>query len=336
MCQPCPSRWVFDSKWLENKRRRHRGPGLAFYQVCASRTTDAHGYGSMTKVFIHSITAGLWVIAIVVGCVSMTARAVSHGEAIADLPCPSDVAVGPLCDLSAHGPATVTDDNTEADDWNVAAAVAAPGERCEPAPGFFLSRVQARRVRAKAQHLYRGSEATRAALVARIHVAGRRFGVAPHLGEGIAWTESRFDPTARSSDGLSVGAFQLTRVTAAAMRRRLAGVAEDLPLHDEVTLGIGYLRYLSGLFARPTILDEGGNATIAVGNCTERWRFAIAAYNAGEGRVAAGQRRAAAAGLDPTHFDNVRPYLPQITRRYVDSVLTFAAWQIAAEASHAS
>jgi len=171
--------------------------------------------------------------------------------------------------------------------------------------------------------------------VARIHTAGRRLGVAPHLGEGIVWTESRFDPTARSSDGLSVGAFQLTQGTAAAMRRRLAGVTEDLPLHDEVTLGIGYLRYLSGLFARPTILDDRGNATIAVRDCTERWRFVIAAYNAGEGRVAEGQRRAAAAGLDATHFDNVRPYLPRITRRYVDSVLTFAASQITAEALQA-
>jgi hypothetical protein len=286
-------------------------------------------------MFSRSLSAGLWVAAIVTGVISMTAHPVSHGETTHTVACTSDVAGVLLRGLPADGAAGVTGDDAEAADANVAAAVVASAERCEAAPGFFPSEVETGRFRSHARHRYRGSEATRAALVERIHAAGRRLGVAPHLGEGIVWTESRFDPTARSSDGLSVGAFQLTRGTAAAMRRRLAGVTEDLSLHDEVTLGIGYLRYLSGLFARPTILDDRGNATIAVRDCTERWRFAIAAYNAGEGRVAAGQRRAAAAGLDPTHFDNVRPYLPPITRRYVDSVLTFAASQITAEALQA-
>lgn len=176
----------------------------------------------------------------------------------------------------------------------------------------------------------------RADLVERIHVAGKRLGVAPHIGEGIAWTESRFDPSARSPDGLSVGAFQLTQVTAAEMRRRMARSAEGLSLNDEVTLGIGYLRYLSQLFARSVILDDAGNSTTAVASCAERWRFAIAAYNAGEGRVAQAQRRAEEAGLDPTRFRHVRPYLPRITRRYVDSVLTFAALQRAGDDPQAS
>jgi soluble lytic murein transglycosylase-like protein len=173
-------------------------------------------------------------------------------------------------------------------------------------------------------------------LVERIHAAGKRLGVAPHIGEGIVWTESRFDPTARSADGLSVGAFQLTRVTAEQMRRRLAGSTMGLSLNDEVTLGLGYLRYLSRLFARPVVLDDAGNTTTAVSDCPERWRFVIAAYNAGEGRVAEAQRRAQQAGLDPTRFEDIRPYLPRITRRYVDSVLTFAALQMAGESLQAS
>ena len=109
-----------------------------------------------------------------------------------------------------------------------------------------------------------------------------------------------------------------------------------LSLNDEVTLGLGYLRYLSQLFARPVVLDDAGNTTTAVSDCPERWRFAIAAYNAGEGRVAEAQRRARQDGLDPTRFEDIRPYLPRITRRYVDSVLTFAAFQRAGESLQAS
>jgi soluble lytic murein transglycosylase-like protein len=183
---------------------------------------------------------------------------------------------------------------------------------------------------------YRRTVRTRRAdLVERIHVAGERLGVAPHIVEGIAWTESRFNPAARSPDGLTAGVFQLTQVTAAEMRRRMARSAEGLSLNDEVTLGTGYLRYLSGLFARPVVLDDEGNTTTAVTSCVERWRFAIAAYNAGEGRVAQAQRSAEEAGLDPTRFRHVRPYLPRITRRYVDTVLNFAALQ-SANASQAS
>ena len=282
-------------------------------------------------MFSRSASAGLWVIAVVGVVTSMTVLALSHGEARFGSECSSDVARGLGCDVPACGSVTDTDDYPTVAGANAAGAAGEAYSRCEPAPGFFRSLAGA----GDKKNLGQGPNANRASLVARIHVAGRHLGVAPDLGEGIAWTESRFDTTARSADGLSVGAFQLTRVTAAAMRRRLAGVTRCLPLNDEVTLGIGYLRYLSGLFARPTTLDELGNTTTAVANCTERWRFAIAAYNAGEGRVATAQRRAAAAGLDPARFGNVRPYLPRITRRYVDSVLSFAASQIAARASRA-
>jgi hypothetical protein len=285
----------------------------------------------MTRMFSCWANTCLWMIAVVGLVILMTALALSHGEARVGSECSGDVAHGVACDVPASGLPTHRDDGAGVAGANAAGAAGEPYSRCEPAPGFFPFLGDA----GDKKNLGQGTKANRASLVARIHLAGRRLGVAPHLGEGIAWTESRFDPAARSADGSSVGAFQLTRVTAAAMRRRLAGVTGDLPLHDEVTLAIGYLRYLSGLFARPTILDDLGNTTTAVADCAERWRFAIAAYNAGEGRVAAAQRRAAAAGLDPARFDNVRPYLPRITRRYVDSVLTFAASQIAARASRA-
>jgi len=167
----------------------------------------------------------------------------------------------------------------------------------------------------------------RVALLGRIREAACRFGIDPAIGQGVAWTESRFDQSARSPDGLSVGVFQLTAVTAAQMRSRLGSASAGLPLHDEVTLGIGYLRYLAGLFGKRTVLYHDGLTTVAVEDPVECWRFAIAAYNAGEGRVAAAQHRAASLGRNPARFDDVRSLLPPITRRYVDNVISFGVSQ---------
>jgi hypothetical protein len=203
---------------------------------------------------------------------------------------------------------------------------------CGAAPGFFRFDSDVRDITDISDESRQTAGRRRAELVKRIHAAGERLGVAPHLGEGIAWTESRFDPEARSRDGSSFGAFQLTRRTASVMRKRLVRESAGLPVDDEALLGIGYLRYLSKLFSRKTVLDGAGNTTTPVLDCAERWRFAIAAYNAGEGRVAQAQRRAKAVGLDPRQFDQVRVYLPPITQRYVDSVMTFAGSQIAARA----
>jgi soluble lytic murein transglycosylase-like protein len=209
--------------------------------------------------------------------------------------------------------------NPSTPDGVVAASPA--DRRCLPAPGFFSAEENGGFTGAAG----RISRAVATGLLDRIHEVSCRLGIHPAIGEGVAWTESRFDPNARSPDGLSFGAFQLTRITASEMRGRLAGASAGLPLHDEVTLGIGYLRYLANLFARRTVLDNRGHTTTPVLDSQERWRFAIAAYNAGEGRVAGAQRRAAAAGKDPARFEDVRPFLPRITRRYVEQVLAFAA-----------
>jgi soluble lytic murein transglycosylase-like protein len=161
-------------------------------------------------------------------------------------------------------------------------------------------------------------------LRARIHEVARRLGVHPMIGEAVARVESNLDPSARSPDGRSLGAFQMKRPTALEMRRRLGRDRPGLPLADEVTLGIGYLRYLDQIFARPTVLDQAGRRTLAVADPRERSRFAIAAYNAGEGAVAAAQRQAAGAGRNPLRFREVHPYLPPVTQRYVTRVLATA------------
>jgi soluble lytic murein transglycosylase-like protein len=168
-------------------------------------------------------------------------------------------------------------------------------------------------------------ESTKAALVRRIHTFARRLGVDPTLSEAIARVESGLDQTAWNPDGQTKGAFQMKDMTAAAMHERLQNDPARLPLSDEVTLGIGYLRYLDGLFATRSVLDRAAHTTTPVSDDDERRRFAIAAYNAGEGRVAEAQRKALSAGGDPRQFDDVRPFLPAVTQRYVNRVLTLAA-----------
>lgn len=164
----------------------------------------------------------------------------------------------------------------------------------------------------------------RAALVQTIHVASEHAGLDPALTVAVARAESGLDPTARSYDGKSVGTFQVTHATAAEMRRKVArGDVERPPGHDDVALGVGYLRYLHDLFSDRRRLGRGLETT-PVEDPGERRLFAVAAYNAGEGRVAQAQARAERAGLEPTRYAHVKAFLPAITRAYVERVRGYA------------
>ncbi|HZR84526.1 MAG TPA: transglycosylase SLT domain-containing protein [Candidatus Binatia bacterium] len=166
--------------------------------------------------------------------------------------------------------------------------------------------------------------AARRALASAIHRSAASAGVAPELALGVAIAESSLEPTARSSDGVSTGTFQVTRVTASQMRQHFRNGAVERPAgSDDVALGVGYLRYLDQVFRRGDRLGGGLRAT-PVPDGEERARFAVAAFNAGEGRVASAQRLAQARGLDPASFDDVEPFLPTLTRRYVERVVAYA------------
>ena len=165
--------------------------------------------------------------------------------------------------------------------------------------------------------------AKRALATAIRHAAGAA-GLDPALSVAVARAESNLDPGARSSDGLSVGTFQVTRSTAAEMRRKIAtGAVARPPGADDIALGVGYLRYLHDLFGRGARLGAGLQA-VAVPDARERRLFAVAAYNAGEGRVAQAQARAALVGRDPRRFTNVQRFLPAITQDYVQRVVGYA------------
>ena len=165
---------------------------------------------------------------------------------------------------------------------------------------------------------------SRAALASAIRQAASAAGVEPALSVGVARVESNLNPAARSPDGISHGTFQVTHSTAKEMRRRFAaGVVARPAGTDDVALGVGYLRYLHDLFSKSATLGRGV-ATTPIPDAHERKLFAVAAFNAGEGRVAQAQARARAAGQDPTRFDDIRPYLPSITRTYVQRVASAA------------
>jgi membrane-bound lytic murein transglycosylase MltF len=170
----------------------------------------------------------------------------------------------------------------------------------------------------------RATASAQAELARTIRRTAAVAGVAPELSVAVARAESNLDRGARSTDGLSFGTFQMTRATANEMQRRIsAGKVTRPPGSDDVALGVGYLRYLQDLFSRGGRLG-GALKTVAVGDPSERQLFTVAAYNAGEGRVAQAQAKARAAGGDPTRFAEVRRYLPSTTRAYVQRVSTFA------------
>jgi soluble lytic murein transglycosylase-like protein len=161
-------------------------------------------------------------------------------------------------------------------------------------------------------------------LAGAIRRAAGSAGVDPALSVAVARAESNLDPRARSTDGRSVGTFQMTRATANEMRRKIAsGVVARPSGTDDVALGVGYLRYLDGVFSRSARLARGLR-TVAVPDAGERRLFAVAAFNAGEGRVARAQAQAAAAGADPRRFEDVKRFLPTITRAYVPRVIALA------------
>lgn len=164
----------------------------------------------------------------------------------------------------------------------------------------------------------------RQSLAAAIRKAAATAGVDSALSVAVARAESNLNPSARSSDGRSKGTFQVLPSTAAEMHRKFAaGIVVRPTGHDDVAVGVGYLRYLHDLFARGGALTSKLDA-VAVSDNDDLRQFAVAAFNAGEGRVAQAQKRAAAAGLDPSSFDDIRKFLPQSTRAYVDRVSNYA------------
>ena len=154
--------------------------------------------------------------------------------------------------------------------------------------------------------------------------AGSEHGVDPALGMSVVAAESNFNPNAVSVDGFnSKGLFQLLDGTARETIERLSLNKDYHPFDPEqnVKVGVGYLRYLHDIFSSPTELANS-LTTRPAANSASLEKLAVAAFNAGEGRVASAQERAAKDGKDPSQYSSIEEYLPKTTQDYVSRVMT--------------
>jgi len=110
----------------------------------------------------------------------------------------------------------------------------------------------------------------------------------------VAEVESSFDPKARSPAG-AAGLFQLMPKTARELGLSVRPLDERLQPEKSARAAAKYLRYLHGRFGD--------------------WRLALAAYNAGEGRVDTLMKRYKA-----RTFDDIAHRLPAETQMYVPKV----------------
>lgn len=156
-----------------------------------------------------------------------------------------------------------------------------------------------------------------------VSAAGLKHGVDPALSIAVVAAESSFDAAAISSDGHeSKGLMQLLDGTGRHLLKHAGLESQYDPFNPSlnIDLGVGYLRKLHDTFSTPTALAPTVT-TVAAANSSSLEKLAVAAFNAGEGRVAAAQERAQKAGLNPALYLDVESYLPQSTQEYVQKVL---------------
>lgn len=156
-----------------------------------------------------------------------------------------------------------------------------------------------------------------------IEEAGAKHGIDPVLGLAVAEAESNFNPQAVSNDGhASKGLFQLLDRTGKHLLSKMDSNEKYNPFDPKlnIDLGVSYLRHLHQIFSQPSDLPNK-LTTVAAANSSSLEKFAIAAFNAGEGRVAHAQQQATRLGRDAAVFEDVEEYLPDTTRTYVQRVL---------------
>ena len=120
------------------------------------------------------------------------------------------------------------------------------------------------------------------ALLVPLRRIAAEYGFDWHLIAAQAYQESRLDPAARSRSG-AIGLMQLLPSTAKDM-----GVEDPSGIEENLTAGIRYMAWLRDKFFDDSALPEA-----------VRIDFALAAYNAGPGRVRRWRREATAQGIDP-------------------------------------
>lgn len=151
--------------------------------------------------------------------------------------------------------------------------------------------------------------------------------------EAIYGQESSFGKNRRNR-GMSgaAGDFQLERKTAKRMGLSVGEKNDDRFNVDNASAASAkYLKQQDKFFSERTKISENISTT-AIGNSTERKKFVIAAFNAGEGRIAKAQKLTKEVGKNPTKWDDVKEYLKPAgatsskskeIQEYVDKVLEY-------------
>ncbi len=148
------------------------------------------------------------------------------------------------------------------------------------------------------------------------------YDIDPYLLLAVGYQESQLRQTAKSRAG-AVGVMQVIPRYAAGAPVYVRGVDQ---LEPNVEAGAKYLRILANSFLADSIVER-----------RERWAFALAAYNAGPGRVEGLRRQARRRGLDPDKwFGNVEVVaareIGRETVTYVRNVFAYyLAYRLVAE-----
>jgi len=112
----------------------------------------------------------------------------------------------------------------------------------------------------------------------------------------------------RNSDG-AAGHFQFTKQTAKRMGLKVSKNNDERFDMDKSAYAAGnYMKKLDNFFSKETKLTATLTTT-PVKDKYERKKFALAAFNKGEGRIARAQREAKKEGEDPAKWDDVKKYI---------------------------
>jgi membrane-bound lytic murein transglycosylase MltF len=153
-----------------------------------------------------------------------------------------------------------------------------------------------------------------------------------HTLEAVYAKESSFGVNLKTRGGDTAGHFQIRIVTADRFKINYSGKNDQrFDVDDSAWVAAKYLKTLDTIFRKGLTLKETLKASV-VADAIERKKFAVAAYNGGEGRIAEAQKLAAANGKDPAVWNEVKAFLQEAgavdgkdieIREYVEKILAF-------------
>ena len=171
--------------------------------------------------------------------------------------------------------------------------------------------------------------------------ASRHFDTDDHLTvntlEAVYGQESSFGTQMRErGSGGAAGHFHLEKATAERYGLKVSRENDQrFDIDRASSAAARYLKDLDTTFGKKTtVLKKEGLDSIPVKSISERKKFVLGAYNAGEGRVARAQRLAEQAGKNPRLWNDVQKFLEEAgagepkekeTGEYVEKVLGYEA-----------